>query len=189
MDISILQLWLPIVLATVAVWFASGLIHMALKYHNADYKELSNEDEVAAAIRNGSPGLGVHTLPHCSDMKKMGDENFQKKFEKGPVAMLTILPSGMPNMAVLMPQQIVYFLLGGLLIAYRAALGLSAGDGYMTVFRFVSAVAFLAYGWANIPFSIWYGFTWGTTFRYLIDALIYALLTAGIFAWLWPAAT
>jgi len=58
---------------------------------------------------------------------------------------------------------------------------------FMTVFRFFSAVGFIAYGWANIPYSIWFGFQWSITAKYLLDALIYALVVAATFAWLWPA--
>jgi hypothetical protein len=58
----------------------------------------------------------------------------------------------------------------------------------MSVFRLVSTVGFLAFCWSNIPMSIWYGHPWSTTFKYFIDALVYALIMAGTFAWLWPAA-
>jgi hypothetical protein len=36
------------------------------------------------------------------------------------------------------------------------------------------------------PLSIWYHRDWSTTIRSTIDGLIYALLTAGVFGWLWP---
>ena len=35
-------------------------------------------------------------------------------------------------------------------------------------------------------FSIWYHTTWSFTVKELIDGLVYALLTAGVFGWLWP---
>ena len=35
--------------------------------------------------------------------------------------------------------------------------------------------------------SIWYHWRWGTTFVSVFDGLIYALLTAGTFGWLWPS--
>lgn len=31
------------------------------------------------------------------------------------------------------------------------------------------------------------GHPWSTTAKYLLDALIYSLVIAGSFAWLWPA--
>lgn len=186
MTVSILQLWLPILGGALLAWIASALIHMVVKYHDSDYKKLANEDEVAAAMRNGSPGVGLYTMPYCIDMAQIKDEAMQKKFADGPVAFLAVFPPGMPNMGKAVGQQVVFYLLGCVLIAYCATLALAPGADYMTVFRFVSAVGFLTFGWAIIPFSIWYGHPWSNTARYLLDALIYGLLVAGVFAWLWP---
>jgi hypothetical protein len=188
MTINIMQLWLPIILGTALAWIASGLIHMVVKYHNADYQKLANEDEVMAAVRAGNPALGTHNFPHCVDMSEMANESMQQKFKEGPVGFLTVLPNGLPNMGKLMGQQISFFLFGCILIAYCAGLALAPGADYMVVFRFVATVGFLAFGWGVIPFSIWYGQLWSVTARYLLDALIYGLVVAGTFAWLWPAA-
>ena len=115
-----------------------------------------------------------------------GNPEVQEKFNKGPVAILTVFPNGLPNMGKLMPQQIAFFLLGCILVAYCATQVLAAGTDYLVVFRFVSTVSFLAFGWAVIPMSIWYGHPWPTTTKYLLDAVIYGLVVAGSFAWLWP---
>lgn len=189
MTVSLTQLWLPIVLGTGLAWIASGLIHMVVKWHNADYQRLSNEDEVIDAVRKGLPSLGLHPFPYCIDMNEMKDEQMQQKFRDGPIGMLTIMPSGMPNMGKLMAQQISFFLLGCVLIAYCARLALDPGADYMVVFRFVGTVGFLTFGWATIPFSIWFGHTWSMTARYLADAFVYGLVVAGAFAWMWPPAT
>ena len=186
MSVSLLQLWLPIVLATFLAWIASGLIHMLIKYHNSDYQKLANEDEVMNAVRNASPALGMHMFPYCIDMNEMKDEAMQQRFKSGPVGIVTVLPSGLPNMGKLMVQQISYFLVGCVLIAFCATLALEPGASYMTVFQFVALVGFLAFGWAVIPFSIWFGHLWSMTAKYLVDALVYGLVVAGTFAWLWP---
>ena len=149
MSISLAQLWLPIVLGTVLAWIASMLIHILLKYHNSDYQRLSNEDEVMAAVAKGSPNLGVHTYPYCVDWEAMKDPAVQKKFEDGPVGMLTVFPNGMPNMGKLVPLQIAFFLVGCLLIAYCATLALEPGADYLVVFRFVATTGFLAFGWGR----------------------------------------
>ena len=73
MTITLSQLWLPILLGTFLAWIASALIHILLKYHNSDYQQLSNEDEVLSAVRNGSPKLGIHTLPYSIDMSEMNN--------------------------------------------------------------------------------------------------------------------
>ena len=39
---------------------------------------------------------------------------------------------------------------------------------------------------ALLQFSIWYRRSWVTTLKSMIDGLLYALLTAGTFGWLWP---
>jgi hypothetical protein len=53
------------------------------------------------------------------------------------------------------------------------------------VFRFAGTVAFAGYSLALWPQTIWYRRAWTTS---LVDGdgLIYALLTAGAFGWLWP---
>lgn len=188
MNVSLLQLWLPILLGGALAWIASGLIHMVLKYHNSDYQKLDNEDEVMSAVRNGRTGLGIYSMPYCGDPSNMADEAVQRKFKEGPVAFLTVFAPGLPNMGKLMAQQISFFIVGCGLIAYCASLALMPGASYMSVFRVVSAIGFMAFGWAVIPYSIWYGHLWSTTAKFLLDALIYALIVAGVFAWLWPDA-
>ena len=60
------------------------------------------------------------------------------------------------------------------------------GTHYLQVFRVVGAVSFLAYGFGSIPLGIWMGKPWSSVIKDLADALIYGLLSAGIFGWLWP---
>lgn len=187
MSVSIFQLWLPVLLGGVFAWVASSIIHMILKYHNHDYNELDNEPDVAAALRKSHPAPGIYTLPHCSDMKEMGDTSVQQKFNDGPVAMISVFPNGLPPMGKLLILQFLYFILACAFIAYLASVVISAGAEYMQVFQYVATVGFLGFGLANIPYSIWYGHPWAVTARFMLDAAIYALVVAGTFAWLWPA--
>jgi len=66
-------------------------------------------------------------------------------------------------------------------------LTIPAGSEYMAVFQFVFIASFLAYGWAQVPYSIWLGQPWSNCLRYFLDAAIYAAISAGTFAWLWPS--
>lgn len=186
MSVSIVSLWLPILLAGGLCWFASALIHMLIKYHNADYKELDNEADVSAALGASTPAPAMYTMPYCHDMKAMGSEAMQKKFSDGPVAVISVMPNGMPPMGKLLSQQLLFFVAGALLIACLVSMFLTGGAAYMAVFKAVFLAAFLTFGWAQIPHSIWLGQPWSNSVRYLIDALIYASVTAGVFAWLWP---
>jgi hypothetical protein len=47
-------------------------------------------------------------------------------------------------------------------------------------------VAFKGYAGALWPQSIWYRKSWVTTIKSAIDGLVYAIVTAATFAWLWP---
>jgi hypothetical protein len=56
----------------------------------------------------------------------------------------------------------------------------------MTVFQFVALVTFLAYSAGDVPAAIWLGKPWLVVLKDLADGLIYGLVTAGAFGWLWP---
>jgi len=187
MSVSLLELWMPILLGGVFAWIASSVIHMVLKYHQHDYNELDNENDVLSALGKSQPTPGIYTLPHCSDMKQMADADVQKKFNDGPVAMISVFPNGLPPMGKLLLLQFVYFVVGCALLAYLASSVLPMGAGYLEVFQYVAQVGFVTFGFATIPYSIWYGHPWAVTARFLLDALIYAVVTAGTFAWLWPS--
>ena len=54
--------------------------------------------------------------------------------------------------------------------------------------RIAGTAAFLAHAFSSVNDSIWKGVSWVITLKFVFDGLVYALLTAGVFAWLWPAA-
>jgi hypothetical protein len=80
----------------------------------------------------------------------------------------------------------LYCVAVGLFAAYIAGLALPAGASYLRVFQLVGAAAFAGYVLALWQMSIWYNRSWSATVKTSIDGLIYALLTAGAFGWLWP---
>jgi hypothetical protein len=186
MSISLLELWLPILLASLFCWITSALFHMLIKHHNADYKKIDSEDKVADVLREANLAPGLYHLPYCADMKEMANEDMQKKFENGPIAMISVFENGMPAMGKLLIQQFLFFLVACILVAYVASFSLIPSAADMSVFRLVLVVSFLTFGWGLVPYSIWYGHPWSNCIRYLIDAIIYGLVTAVTFVWLWP---
>ena len=96
--VSLTALWLPIVLSAVAVFIASSVIHMALKYHNSEYQQLPDEDAVLGAMRNGKIGPGFYSFPYAASMKEMGTPEMMEKYKQGPVGTANINPSGPPAM-------------------------------------------------------------------------------------------
>jgi hypothetical protein len=182
------DLLLPSVIATACVFIASALIHMVIKWHNPDYFKLANEDEVRAALRRGSPGPGEYIVPHCQDQKEMADPAMQKKRTEGPNVVIYVGPTGMPSMGKLLGTQAAYNFVISLLAGYVAKASLAGGATYLEVFQVVGAAALLAYSGQSAADSIWKYKPWRVTFKYVLDGLIYAALTAGSFAWMWPEA-
>lgn len=181
-----LQLVAPIALSAVLVFFASSVIHMALKYHNADYRRLPDEDAARAAIGGVAPGQYI--VPHCTDPKQWEDPAMQQKLREGPVAVLHVKPNGMPKMGAFFGQWILYTLAVSAVTAYVLRSQLAAGAAYLEVFQLAGVTAWLAYSWQGPADSIWMGKPWIVTWKHMVDGLVYAFLTAGTFAWLWPAA-
>ena len=184
--VSINALWLPILLSAVAVFVASSLSHMVLKLHKNDYKGLANEAEVLAALRASNPQPGTYAFPYCGDMKEMGSPEMMAKYKQGPVGFMNLMPSGPPSMGRHLGLWFVYCVIVGLFAAYLPGRLLAAGSEYLVVFRVVSTTSFMAYGVANLVDSVWKAQPWGTTVRHTVDGLVYSLLTAGVFGWLWP---
>ncbi|HVT34195.1 MAG TPA: hypothetical protein VHE37_01320, partial [Nevskiaceae bacterium] len=126
---SIAQLWLPILLSSLGVFFASALIHMALRWHKDDYRPLTNEDEVAAAIRKGAPAPGQYMMPNCpGGPKEMQQPEMQKKFVDGPIAFLIVRQPGVPKMGPQLGQWFVLTLVISAVIGHLASVSLSAPD-------------------------------------------------------------
>lgn len=186
MQVEWVQLLVPIVLSAVLVFIASSVIHMVLKYHNADYWKLPDEDAAMAALGQLAPGQYI--LPHCADPKQMENPEVQRKLQQGPVGVLHVKPSGMPNMGSFLGRWILYTVVVSAIVAYVARSQLLAGAAYLDVFQLVGVSTWLAYAWAAPADSIWMGKPWSVTIKHMVDGLVYSLLTAGTFAWLWPAA-
>lgn len=181
------QLWLPILLSAVICFLASSAIHMALKWHNAEYRKLPDEEAVRAAFHKTPVAPGQYVVPWCMEPAERNSEATKKKYAEGPVALLWVMPNGLPNMGKSLGLWFVFLLVVSFFVAYLAGHVIPAGPHqYLKVFRVVGTAAFLAHGFGQVSGSIWMGKPWSATFKDLLDALIYALLTAGTFGWLWP---
>lgn len=183
--VTITSLWLAILLSAVIVWVASFLVWMVMPYHKNDYRGLPDEGAVLGAMQNLAPGQ--YNFPHLASRADLKQPEVAAKFESGPAGFLTVVPRGAPNMGKGMALSFLYFLLVGVCVAYLTGRTLSPGTEYLTVFRVAGTTAWLAYGAASVTDAIWFGRPWSSVAKTLIDALIYGLLTAGVFGWLWPA--
>lgn len=179
---GIAELWMPILASAVVVFFMSALVWMALPWHKTDFRKAADEEAVRAALRGSEPG--TYMLPYCVDPAELKNEAVAQKYIDGPQAFITVLPNGMPQMGPKLILSFAYYVFVGIICAYFVSRTIVPEDDYLAVFRIAGATSFIAYGIAHVQESIWFGRPWSLTAKSMLDALIYALLTAGVFGWL-----
>src|SRR5579862_5928714 len=115
--VSLSALWLPIVLSAVIVFFASFVMHMLLKYHQSDCKQIPDEANVLATLRKAGLQRGYYMFPYCTHQNMKSPETMEK-FKQGPVGILTVFPSGPPAMPKFLGLWFGYCLIIGFFVAY-----------------------------------------------------------------------
>jgi hypothetical protein len=183
--VPLTALWLPILVSAVVVFIASSIMHTVLPYHRSDYRQLPDEDNLLVALRGAGLPRGLYVFPFGTH-KDMKTPAMQEKYKQGPVGMMTVFPAGPPVMPKFLAQWFGYCLIMAFFVAYLAGHTVSAGAPYLAVFRVVGTAAFLGYGLGQVSSAIWKGQTWSMTIKEVIDGLVYGVLTAGTFGWLWP---
>lgn len=184
--VPIASLWLPVFVSAVIVFLASWIMHVLLPYHHGDRKKVPQEDQLMESMRKLGIPPGDYVVPCASSMKDMNTPEFIERRKQGPVVVMTVVPGGPPAMGKELVLWFLFTILVGIFAAYIAGHALAPGTPYLRVMRFAGATAFFCYAVAQIPESIWYKRSWGTTFKSLIDGVIYGFLTGGVFGWLWP---
>ncbi len=185
--VTIGALWLPILLSAVIVWIASAIAWTIAPHHKSDFRVIPDQDDFLANTGKRNLAPGQYWFPYSTNPKDMQSPEMMAKMEQGPVGLLTIWSAGKPNMGKPMMLSGIYYVMISLFVAYIAGRTLVTGAEYLSVFRVAGAVTFVAYAGALIPDAIWFGTPWSRTWKSAGDALVYALLTAGMFGWLWPA--
>jgi hypothetical protein len=184
--VSVISLAIPILLSAVIVFVASSILHMVLPLHRGDIKKVPNEDEFLEAMRRLNIPPGDYGAPHAGSPAAMKDPAFTERMKRGPLVLMTISPGTTAGMGRSLLMWFVYCIIVGVFAAYITGRALGPGEDYLQVFRFAGCTAFIGYSLALLQTSIWYRRSWVTTVKVMIDGLIYGLLTAGTFGWLWP---
>jgi hypothetical protein len=184
--ISLSALWIPILVSAVFVFVVSSVLHMVFTYHNSDFKKLDKEDEIMATLRPFNMKEGEYVFPHAANNKERATQEFKEKAADGPVGFLNVFPNGQVSMASSLTQWFIYALIVNLFAGYMASISLASDAHYLQVFRIVGTSAFMGYSFALLQNSIWFKRSWSTTLKSVLDGLIYALVAAGTFGWLWP---
>jgi hypothetical protein len=179
-------LWLPCIVSAVAVFIASAVAHMVLKYHKADFRGLPDEEAFGEPMRKMGLAPGMYVHPYCADPGQMKDPAMQARYAKGPVAVIAVLPNGTPSMGKLLALWFGLCLLVSFIAAYVARHTLPLEADGLTIMRITGAVAFAGYAVGHLQDMIWHGHPAGNAARGVLDALVYAVITGLVFRLLWP---
>ena len=179
-------LLVPIAVSAVLVFIVSAIIHMTPLWHAKDYDQVPNQEAARASLRALALSPGDYMVPRTYDMKEMKTPEYQAKLTEGPQMILTVLPNVPWQMGRTLGLWFVYSLVISLFAAYVAGRILPPGAEYLDAFRFAATTAFLGYAAALWQMWIWYGRSGSLTAKATLDGLIYALITGGVFGWLWP---
>jgi hypothetical protein len=174
--------------SAVVVFFASSILHMGPFWHRSDYPAVPSQDRVMEALRPFAIPPGDYLMPRAQSGAEMRSPEFTEKMTKGPVAMLTVMPSGPwgARMGKQLASWFVFLLVVSYFSAYVTGRALPPGASYLEVFRFAGTAEFLSLAVGLWPVSIWYQRGWDLTLKGTLDGLIYALLVGGVFGALWP---
>jgi hypothetical protein len=180
--VGLSALWMPIVVSAVFVLIALLILHMMPGWHKRDMTAVPGEDKVMETLRALNVQPGDYRFPYGNTVKEMETPAFKEKMKHGPVGNMSIQPISDINMG----KWFVYSLVIAVIVAYVTGRTRAQGAPYLEVFRVSGAVTFCCYSVAHWQNWIWWGKGTRFTLTNTVDGLIYALVTAGTFGWLWP---
>lgn len=178
------QLWLPIVVSAVLVFAASAVTHMFVPYRQNEWKQVPGQDAIQAALKGAAPGLYV--FPSPADPRERGKPESMKRWAEGPCGFLSLVPPGPMSWGRNLGLSFLVNLVVSAMAGYVAFHALGASPHYLAVFRLVGTVGILAYGVGTLYEGIWYWKPGPSLAMNALDAVIFGLLMAGTFGWLWP---
>ena len=185
--VELTELWLPILLSGLAVFFISFLMWMVMPHHKPDWVAMPDEDGFMKHLRDqGMKSPGQYTFPHCSEGAQMRDPEFLKKYSDGPKGFLILREEGPGNMGANLAKSFAFNVITAALVGYVATMAIQPGADSMFVFRFTSTVAFLANSMALVWGAVWFSRSWSSTLKEMFDGAVYAAATGALFMVFWP---
>jgi hypothetical protein len=180
----ITQLWLPIVVSAVVVFFLSAASHMLLPWRLREFRAVPGFEAVQAAVRDLAPGQ--YLFPAEADPKARGSKEAMARWAAGPSGWLTIVPRQPIGMGRNMGQSLLVYLVVSFLTAYLASFALGAAPPTVSIVRLISTIGILSYSVGTSFSSIWFSRPWKAWAADLLDAIVQGFAMAAVFAWLWP---
>jgi hypothetical protein len=183
----VVELWVPILVATLACHIYSAVAWMVLKHHRSDWMRLPQEPDLLELLRKNPPKPGQYTFPYFDG----GDANrpdFATAMKLGPIGNIRIGRTAPMNMGKLMVQTLVFFALCTFLTSYVAwhAFDKPLDAAPLDIARIVGTVSLMTYTLGAFPESVWFFRPWRVFFLNAIDGVVHTVLTVGAFVYFWP---
>lgn len=175
---SVWSLWLPMLLTGLATHVMSTLAWMVLPHHKPEWLKLEQEGELSDWLKEKGVAAGQYLFPY--------PEQPEGAKREGGCQGTLILWGKPPNMGAAIGCTLAFFFVTAWVIGYLASLGLGPGAPFLDVFQFVFTAALLAHCFALFPGNFWFP---RRVAMDLVDKVAYAVVTALLFAALWPAAS
>ncbi len=156
---------------------------MVLPIHKSDYRKLPQEDDTLKHLRDCALEPGFYVFPSCETLKEMKSEEMSSKVAEGPVGHLLIRAENAYNIGRSMIQ---WFVLSIVISAFSAYIAWFTQVDAMGAMRIALTTSIMAYGLSYFMDSIWKGAAWSGTFKYLVDAALYAIAAGYAFYLTWP---
>lgn len=180
---TVFDLWLPILLAGLATHIASTIAWTVLPHHKPEWKPLPAEDDLLDLLDAKQVTAAQYLFPYCDDQKQMASAEYKEKVLTRCRGMLILWPTP-PNMAMQILKTLAYFLVAAFLIGYIASIAFPAGEtDKADIFALVFTAGLLCYALSPFPAVFWFRQYFAMN---IVDGVVYALLTAALFTWLWP---
>lgn len=179
-------LWLPILLSALACWILNAVFWTASPHHKSDWLPLPDDGGILPVMRAAGLRQGMYYFPREKGPESARDPEARALLERGPSGYMIVERRGVASMGKAMLLAFVLNLAVASGAAYAASVGLAQGASYLDVFRLIATVVLLAYATERFSISIWFGHSWASTWKSTFDAVILALVSGGIFGWLWP---
>jgi hypothetical protein len=180
----LIDLWLPILINTAVLFFASFTAWVILPHHFGDKQKLQHENEVMGMVKDLSIPPGNYMFPYATSKQEQGSKTFREKYDAGPVGCLDVYPK--TNMGMNMVKTVIFFFITTTVIGYITHFTcLPGGEGvdFWRVFRVAGTIGILTHASSGILNNIWFK---RRSITDIIDGVAFGLILGLVFAVLWP---
>lgn len=177
------ELWLPILINGIVLFFASFIAWVILPHHFNDKKKLTCESALVDFVRSKNIAPGNYMFPYADDRAEKGSAEFMQRYNDGPVGCLDVY--GKTNMPLNMIKTVIFFVVTSAVIGYITYFTCPPGSDFLRVFRVAGTIGILTHASSGVLNNIWFK---RRSFTDIIDGVVFGAILGLIFALMWPHA-